>query len=143
MNRQSFSIFSLFLLFTELAQAKFIDMELLKEYEEFSLAFILLISVAFLILLYLTIKSKKLLKQQYKILFQKEMNIKQLKESSSNQDLLWLNKEHALEKKIFELEQEVKELERSKKEGLKSQVVTKIEEYQNRREKVLEKSEIL
>jgi len=143
MNRQSFSILSLFLLFTELAQAKFIDMELLKEYEEFSLAFILLISVAFLILLYLTITSKKLLKQQYKILFQKEMNIKQLKESRSNQELIWVNKEHAFEKKIFELEQEVKELERSKKEGLKSQVVTKIEEYQNRREKVLEKSEIL
>ena len=143
MNRQSFSILSLFLLFTELAQAKFIDMELLKEYEEFSLAFILLISVAFLILLYLTITSKKLLKQQYKILFQKEMNIKQLKESRSNQELIWVNKEHAFEKKIFELEQEVKELERSKKEGLKSQVVAKIDEYQNRREKVLEKSEIL
>jgi len=135
---------SLFILLfsTELSQASFLNVEVLKEYESLSLALFILVTIAIIVLTYLTIRYKKLLNQQHKILFKKEMDIKQLKQTSNNQEISWLGKEHTLDKKIFELEQSIRDLERVKKEGLKSQVVTKIEEYQSRREKVLDRSNI-
>jgi len=138
--------FKLFLftviLFTEFSQAKFLNADMVVEYEQFFLSLILLIIAELIILLYMRFKSKKLLKQQYKILFQKDMEIKTLKKVHNEEKMIALKKEHSLESKIVEMEQNLKSLEQMKKEGLKNQVVSKIEEYQNRRMQQLNSANI-
>jgi len=121
------------ILFTEFSQAKFINADMVVEYEQFFLSLLLLVVVGIATLTYMLIKSKKLLKQQYKILFQKDMEVKTLKKIHNEEKMLSLKKEHSLESKLVEMEQNIKSLEQMKKEGLKNQVVSKIEEYQNRR----------
>ena len=121
------------ILFTEFSQAKFINADMVVEYEQFFLSLLLLVVIGVATLTYMLIKSKKLLKQQYKILFQKDMEVKTLKKIHNEEKMLSLKKEHSLESKLVEMEQNIKSLEQMKKEGLKNQVVSKIEEYQNRR----------
>ena len=106
--------------------------------KDYTSAVFLLIIMSIGLLLYLFIRTKRNLKQQVKLLGEKEEKIKSLRQYSYEMELKRVEREHSIEKEILELNHTIKALETAQKEGLKSQVVTMIEAYEKKRAQQLE-----
>jgi hypothetical protein len=83
-----------------------------------------------------------MINRQHKLLIEKEIELEEFKTLNHQQELQKVEENYNTEKKFLELKHTISNLEEKEKEGLKSQVVTKIEEYENRRLKLLERSNI-
>ncbi len=107
--------------------------------EDHTSTIILLIIIFIGVLLYLIRGYKKTLKSKELLLIEKEEKIKSLRQYSYEMELKRVEREHEVEKEFLRLKHLIKELEKKEKEGLKSQVVTKLEEYQKRRAQQLKR----
>jgi hypothetical protein len=94
------------------------------------------------LLLYLTIRYKKIVKLQTIQLNEKDEKIKSLRQYSYEVELKRVEREHDVEKEIMTLNHTIKTLETSEKEGLKSHVVTMIEQYEKTSAQQLERANI-
>lgn len=104
-----------------------------------SLLFIVLL-ISFL--LYWTFhykKSSKNLKEELNI---RNEALKTIQGRLQKNEMLTMKNIHEFENQILELKQKIKRLEDNLKEGLKSQVITKMEEYQLKRAKQLDRLSI-
>jgi hypothetical protein len=84
-------------------------------------------------LLYWSLHYKKSSKNFKEALTVKTEAFKTMQGRMQKSEVSNIKMEHELEKKILELTQTISGLEKKLKEGLKSQVVSKIEEYQMKR----------
>jgi len=75
-------------------------------------------------------------------LTQKEEALNSLKETIQESELAKVKDEHRFDNEISDLKQEIKKLNEDLKKGLKSQVVSKIEEYQSKRTKQMDRLSI-
>ncbi len=107
--------------------------------EDHTSTIILLIIIFIGVLLYLIRGYKKSLKSKELLLIEKEEKIKSLRQYSYEMELKRVEREHEVEKEFLRLNHLIKELEKKEKEGLKSQVATKLEEYQKRRAQQLKR----
>ena len=112
------------------------------EYGSYISASFLFIILAIAFLLYWTLHYKKLVKKLKLELDQREEDLKTISKDMQESKLERVQDEHKFEKQIVELNQDLKALEDGLKKGLKSQVVTKIEEYQSKRTKHLDRADI-
>lgn len=103
-------------------------------------ALFLVLLIAFL--LYWTFRYKKEVKNLSEELKVRDEALKTLQGRMQKSEVTAMQNEHALEKNIIELNQTIKNLENSLKEGLKSQVITKIEAYQTKRTKQMDRLNI-
>ena len=108
-------------------------------YMAFSLLFLLLL-IAFLV--YGTLYYKKIAKNLKVELTQREEKLSEIQNIMQKIEVESLKEQHKFETEIVKLKQNIKILDDSLKEGLKSQVVSKIEEYQSKRTKHLDRVEI-
>ena len=105
----------------------------------FSLLFVFLL-IAFL--LYGVLHYKKLAKNLKVELIQREEKLSEIQNTMQKIEVKNLKEQYRFETEIVKLKQNIKILDDSLKEGLKSQVVSKIEEYQSKRTKHLDRVEI-
>jgi len=119
-----------------------IEEAMMIEYGSYISASALLIVLLIAFLLYWTLHYKKLVKNLKSELNQKEATLNNLKEIIQESELAKVKDEHKFEKEISDLKQEIKKLDEALKKGLKSQVVSKIEEYQNKRTKQMDRLSI-
>ena len=123
----------LFFLLTTVAFSITIEDAIMLKYGSYISSALLFIVLLFSFLLYWTLHYKRLAKN-----LKEELNVinealKTMQGRLQKNELLGMQNIHELENKIVELKQKEKSLEDNLKEGLKSQVVTKIEEYQSKR----------
>jgi len=102
----------------------------------------LLIVLIIVFLFYWTLHYKKLAKNLQSELLQRDEALTNLQESIQENELVKVKDEHKFEKEISDLKQEIKTLDENLKKGLKSQVVSKIEEYQSKRTKQMDRLSI-
>jgi len=126
-------ILTILSLLTSLSFSMSIEEAIMIHYGSYISASALFLVLLISFLIYWTIHYKKMTKNLNSELTQKEESINGLKESIKEAELLKIKDEHEVEKEISELKQTIKELEENLKKGLKSQVVSKIEEYQSKR----------
>lgn len=107
--------------------------------ESYFLVPLLLLLGTLFLLLFLVSKHKKSLKKLSEELSEKDEKIKMLRQYAYENELKRKDREHEIEKTILGLEHTIKALEKKEKEGLKSQVVLKIEAAQQRRERQLKR----
>ena len=112
------------------------------EYGSYISASFLFIILAIAFLLYWTLHYKKLVKKLKFELDRREEDLNTIIKDMQESKLERVQDEHKFEKQILELNQDIKALEDGLKKGLKSQVVTKIEEYQSKRTKHLDRIDI-
>ena len=132
----------LLLLLTTLSFSITIEEAMMIEYGSYISASALLIVLLIAFLLYWTLHYKKLVKNLKSELVKKEATLNNLKEIIQESELAKVKDEHKFEKEISDLKQEIKKLDEELKKGLKSQVVSKIEEYQNKRTKQMDRLSI-
>jgi flagellar biosynthesis/type III secretory pathway M-ring protein FliF/YscJ len=130
------------LLLTTLSFSITIEEAMMIQYGSYISASALLIILLIAFLLYWTIHYKKLVKNLKSELNQKEATLNSLKETIQESELAKVKDEHKFEKEISDLKQEIKNLDEDLKKGLKSQVVSKIEEYQTKRTKQMDRLSI-
>jgi len=111
-------------------------------HNDYTSAIILLVIILIALLLFLTLRYKKMLKSQTAILDEKEEKIKSLRQYSYEMELKRVDREHEIEKEILILNHSIKELETKQKEGLKSHVVMMIESYEKKRAQQLDRAGI-
>jgi len=104
-------------------------------------------SALFLVLLipfvlYWTFNYKKEVKNLSEEVHLRNKKLKMIEERIQKSEVTAMKNEHELEKKNLELNQIIKSLENNLKEGLRSQVITKIEEYQTKRTKHMDRLKI-
>ena len=109
---------------------------------DYTSAILLSILIFIGLLLYLTIRYRKMLKKQEAVLVEKDEKIKSLRQYSYEMELKRVDREHEIEKEILSLNHIIKELETKEKEGLKSHVVTMIEAYEKKRTQQLARAGI-
>ena len=109
---------------------------------DYTSAILLSILIFIGLLLYLTIRYRKMLKKQEALLVEKDEKIKSLRQYSYEMELKRVDREHEIEKEILSLNHSIKELETKEKEGLKSHVVTMIEAYEKKRTQQLARAGI-
>ena len=109
---------------------------------DYTSAILLAILIFIGLLLYLTIRYRKMLKKQEALLVEKDEKIKSLRQYSYEMELKRVDREHEIEKEILSLNHSIKELETKEKEGLKSHVVTMIEAYEKKRTQQLARAGI-
>ena len=119
-----------------------IEEAMMIEYGSYISASFLFIFLLIAFLLYWTVHYKKSVKKLKLELAQKEEDLSVLNKDMQESKLERVEDEHKFEKQIVELNQDIKALEDGLKKGLKSQVVTKIEEYQSKRTKHLDRVDI-
>jgi len=119
-----------------------IEEAMMIEYGSYISASFLFIFLLIAFLLYWTVHYKKSVKKLKLELAQKEEDLSVLNKDMQESKLERVGDEHKFEKQIVELNQDIKALEDGLKKGLKSQVVTKIEEYQSKRTKHLDRVDI-
>lgn len=103
----------------------------------------LLFIVLFLsFLLYWTFYYKKETRKLTEELSVRSEALKTMQGRIQKNEVLRIQDEHEVEKQILELKQTINSLENNLKEGLKSQVVVKIEEYQKKRVKQMDRLDI-
>ena len=119
-----------------------IEEAMMIEYGSYISASALLIFLLIAFLLYWTFHYKKLVKQLKEELTIGNEALKTMQSRMQKSELERVKDEHKLEKEIFELKQDIKVLDDNLKKGLKSQVVSKIEEYQSKRTKHLDRVNI-
>jgi len=132
----------LLLLLTTLSFSITIEEAMMIEYGSYISASALLIVLLIAFLLYWMLHYKKLVKNLKSELVKKEATLNNLKEIIQESELAKVKDEHKFEKEISDLKQEIKKLDEELKKGLKSQVVSKIEEYQNKRTKQMDRLSI-
>jgi len=132
----------LLLLLTTLSFSITIEEAMMIQYGSYISASALLIVLLIIFLLYWTVHYKKLVKKLESELTQKEATLNSLKETIQESELAKVKDEHKFEKEISDLKQEIKKLDEDLKKGLKSQVVSKIEEYQTKRTKQMDRLSI-
>jgi len=103
-------------------------------------ALLIVLLIAFL--LYWTMHYKKSVKSLKSKLAQKEESLSTLQESIRKHELEKVKEEHRFEKEISDLKQEINRLNEDLKKGLKSQVVSKIEAYEAKRAKQMNRLSI-
>jgi len=133
---------TIFLLLTPLAFSMSIEEAMMIRYGSYISASALLIVLIIALLLYGTMHYKRLVKNLKSELTQKEELLDSLKETIQESELVKVKDEHRFENEISELKQEINRLDEDLKKGLKSQVVSKIEEYQNKRIKQMDRLSI-
>jgi len=101
---------------------------------------IIIVVLALLFLLYLVGRYKKELKSKNELIAQKEEKIKWLRQINAENEHKRVTKEHEVEKKIMELNHTIQTLEEKAKEGMKNQLVAKIEAQQSKRARQLERA---
>ncbi len=106
--------------------------------ESYFIAIALLLFISLLLTFFMQ-KYKKALKVSETQINEKDEKIKTLRQYAYEAELKKIDREHEVEKRILELEHTIQSLETKAKEGLKSQVVLKIETAQNRRERQLKR----
>ena len=129
-------------LFTTFSFSISIEEAMMLKYGSYISSSLLFIVLLIGFLLYWTFHYKKSAKNLTVELTQKEDELSALSNIMQERALDRVQNEHKLEKQIFELKQDSKSLNDKLKEGLKSQVVSKIEEYQAKRIKQLDRVDI-
>jgi len=130
------------LLLTTLSFSISIEEAMMIQYGSYISVSALLIVLIIAFLFYWTLHYKKLAKNLKSELIQKDEALTSLQESIQESELVKVKDEHRFEKEISDLKQEIKTLDESLKKGLKSQVVSKIEEYQSKRAKQMDRLSI-
>jgi len=133
------SIFIFNLLFISSLEASELTEMIFLHYGNSIIAFVVILSLIFLTLFYRLFRYKKSLKVKNEMLEEQEKILNQLKELLKEKELEMLATGHEVEKNILELNYKIKALEAKEKQGLKSEVVSKIEAFQSLREKRLER----
>lgn len=110
-----------------------IEEAIMLKYSSYISSSLLFIVILIAFLLYWTFHYKKSAKNLRAELAVRNEGLKTMQRRIQNSEVLSIKKEHELEKKILEFTQTISNLEKKLKEGLKSQVVSKIEEYQMKR----------
>jgi len=131
-----------FLFLTSLSFSMSIEEAMMVRYGSYISAAALLIILLIAFSLYWAIHYKKMVKNLRSELTQKEEEQNSLKETIRENEVEKIKDEHKFEKEISDLKQEITRLDEDLKKGLKSQVVTKIEEYQNKRTKQMDRLSI-
>ena len=103
-------------------------------------ALFLVLLISFL--LYWTFRYKKEVKNLKEELNVRNEALKTMQGRVQKTEVSSMQNIHELEKQILEQNQTIKSLENNLKEGLKSQVITKIEEYQVKRAKQMDRLDI-
>ena len=103
------------------------------------IAFSVVLSLIFFTLFYWLFRYKKSLKVKNEMFEEQKKILNQLQELLKEKKLEMLARGHEVEKNILELNYKIKTLEAKEKQGLKSEVVSKIEALQSLREKRLER----
>jgi septal ring factor EnvC (AmiA/AmiB activator) len=119
-----------------------IEEAMMIEYGSYISASALFIVLLLAFLLYWTFHYKKSVKKLELELTQREETLSTLNSTIQNSELERIKDEHKFEKQIVELNQDIKALEDDLKKGLKSQVVSKIDEYESKRRKHLNRVDI-
>jgi F0F1-type ATP synthase membrane subunit b/b' len=119
-----------------------IEEAMMIEYGSYISASALFIVLLLAFLLYWTFHYKKSVKKLELELTQREEALSTLSSTIQNSELERVKDEHKFEKQIVELNQDIKALEDDLKKGLKSQVVSKIDEYESKRRKHLNRVDI-
>jgi hypothetical protein len=119
-----------------------IEEAMMIEYGSYISASVLFVVLLIAFLFYWTFNYRKLAKNLKLELDQKEEDINAIKIYMQENKLENIRDKHKFEKEIVELNQDIKALEDDLKKGLKSQVVTKIDEYQFKRTKHLDRVDI-
>ena len=130
------------LLLTTLSFSISIEEAMMIQYGSYISVSALLIVLIIAFLFYWTLHYKKLAKNLKSELIQKDEALTSLQESIQESELVKVKDEHKFEKEISDLKQEIKTLDENLKKGLKSQVVSKIEEYQSKRTKQMDRLSI-
>lgn len=110
--------------------------------KEYASAVLLAIILFVFLLLFLVIYTRRALKKQSTFLNEQEEKIKSLRQYSYEAELKRVEREHEIEKELLALNHTIKELETGQKEGLKNQIVRKIEEYEKKRMQQLQRADI-
>ena len=119
-----------------------IEEAVMLKYGSYISASLLFVFLLIIFLIYWTFQYKRDVKRlrDKVVKTNKELNVMELKLQEGSlekvQDI------HKFEKKVSELNQNIKSLEDDLKKGLKSQVITKIDEYQSKRTKQLDRVDI-
>ena len=106
----------------------------------YSSLFFIVLLIGFL--LYWVLLYKKERKSFKSLVNIKDEAFKTMENRVHGSELTWVKKENELGREIFELKQNIQTLENKLKEGLKSQVVLKIDEYQAKRKKLMDRADI-
>jgi len=132
----------LFFLLTTVAFSMTIEEEIMLKYGSYISSSLLFIVLLLAFLFYWTFHYKKLAKNLKEELNVRNEALKTIQGRLQKNEVSGIQNIHELENKIVELQQKTKSLEDNLKEGLKSQVVTKIEEYQAKRATQIERLSI-
>jgi len=119
-----------------------IEEAMMIEYGSYISSSALFIVLLLLFLFYWTFYYKKSVKKLKLELTQREEALSSMHITMQKSELSRVKDEHKFEKQIVELHQDIKALEDDLKKGLKSQVVSKIDEYQSKRIKHLARVDI-
>lgn len=138
MQRQLF----LLLFLTTLSFSISIQEAMMIKYGSYISASALFIVLLISFLLYWTLRYKKEVKKLKEELMVANEVLRTMQGRMQKSEVTNIQNEHEFEKKILELKQTVQSLENNLKEGLKSQVVTKVEEYQKKRTKQMDRLDI-
>ena len=133
---------TVFLLSTNFLFSMSIERAIMIQYGSYISVAALLIVLLIAFLLYWTMHYKKSVKSLKSKLAQKEESLSTLQESIRKHELEKVKEEHRFEKEISDLKQEINRLNEDLKKGLKSQVVSKIEAYEAKRAKQMNRLSI-
>jgi len=133
---------TIFLLSTTFLFSMSIERAIMIQYGSYISVAALLIVLLIVFLLYWTIHYKKSVKSLKSELAQKEETLSTLQESIRKHEVEKIKEEHRFEKEISDLKQEINRLNEDLKKGLKSQVVSKIEAYEAKRAKQMDRLSI-
>ena len=127
---------------TTLSFSVTIEEEMMLKYGSYISASLLFLVLLIVFLLYWTFHYQKLVKNLSVEVEQREETLSVLQRSIQETELESLKAQHKAEKEIVQLKQNIKALDNSLKEGLKSQIVSKIDEYKAKRTKHLDRVNI-
>ena len=133
---------TVFLLSTNFLFSMSIERAIMIQYGSYISVAALLIVLLIAFLLYWTMHYKKSVKSLKSKLAQKEESLSTLQEAIRKHELEKVKEEHRFEKEISDLKQEINRLNEDLKKGLKSQVVSKIEAYEAKRAKQMNRLSI-
>jgi len=132
----------LFFFLTTLSFSITIEEAMMIEYGSYISASALFLVLLLGFLLYWTFHYKKLVKKLKEELNVGNEALKTIQGRVQKSEVASIQNEHEFEKQVLSLKQTIIRLESNLKEGLKSQVVAKVEEYQRKRTKEMDRLDI-
>ena len=138
MQKQFITLF----FFTTLSFSMTIEEAMMLKYGSYISASLLFLVLLIVFLLYWTLHYKKSVNNLSIELEEREEALNVIQRNMQETELESLKVQHKAEKEILELKQSIKALDNSLKEGLKSQIVSKIDEYRAKRTKHLDRVNI-